>query len=137
MKVSANNGDVVSFKLVQANIINNDYTNVTVLGNVLYDVARSSDSELRNKHLNLFPYFKDKVNSVDDPNYASGYLIVRLSNGVLSPVGVPWINEDTFEVISGESRVYTFPTWKSRYEASLHDLLANLGATYSYTSTKS
>lgn len=136
MTINVKNGDIVSFSLVQANIINNDYTNVTVLGQGMFDVARGIDPELRNKHYNLYPYFKDKVNNVDDPNYADGYLILKLSNGELSAIGVPWINEDTFEVISGETRVYTFPTWKSKYESSLHELLANLGAEYSYTSTK-
>lgn len=136
MTISANNGDKVTFQLVAPNIIKNNFTNCTSQGIVTYEVARQIDTELRNKHSNLYPFFKDKVNSVDDPNYTSGYLMVLLTNGVLVPVGVPWINEDTFSVVSSETRVYTFPSWMSKYESSLHDLLANLGAQYSYTTTK-
>lgn len=129
MAIAAKEGDVVTFQLVVANVIPNAFTNVTVLGVMSYDGATFIDNELRSKHTNMYPYFKDKVANVDNPkNYS--YLIVKLPSGKTMAIGLPWIVEGSYKEVGDKTASIIITGFQEKYRDPILDLLGNLGATF-------
>lgn len=89
------------------------------------------DQQINIKHTNLFAYFKDKVNGVDDPN-AYRWFAVMLANGQMEVIGYPWVNESTYKVVAGRTRSYVITNFEQLMEGPLHKALRDLGATYTY-----
>lgn len=124
-------GDVVSFDIVRAGIID-EYSNVVVEAEgVGYDLAALVDSSIAERHYNLYPYFKDKVNNVNDPS-AYNYLIVKanpLTNKLMA-VGEPWIQESTLKSTSTKDVTLILQNFEEGKRASLETFLKNAKITY-------
>lgn len=132
MAISPQVGDIVDFQLVQNSIIGGPHTGVAiVVGKMSYQAAKAMDQQLNIKHTSLFPWFKDKVNGVDDPN-AYNYFAIQLANGKLEVIGYPWVNDATFKTIEGRTRTYTFTNFEMNMEGPLHKFLRDVGMTYTY-----
>lgn len=126
-------GSVVSFRLLETTLIANNFQNVTILASdVTYEVARLSNPELYSQHEALFPYFKNKVNNVNNPS-AYHFIIVRLPNGTVIPVGKPWIDEPSYQVVDTKRATIEISNYHLEWEAPIKDLLNNLGASYTVT----
>lgn len=126
-------GSTVSFRLVETTVMAKNFNNVKVLtGDTVYSIARGSDPELQTHHESLYPYFKDKVDNVNSPT-AYNYAIVELPNGTVVPVGLPWIDETTVQVVDTKRASLEISNYRVEWEAPIRDLLNNLGASYTLT----
>lgn len=123
-------GSTVSFRMVDTTLIAKNFNNVKVLtGDAVYEIARGIDPELQTHHEALFPYFKDKVDNVNSPTVYN-YAIVQLQNGTVVPVGLPWIDETTLQVIDTQRASIEITNFRVEWEDPIRDLLNNLGASY-------
>lgn len=122
--------DIVNFQLVQNGIVGDERTGATVLApSMTYQVARFIDPEIAAKHAALFPYFKEKVQGVDDPN-GYQYFTIQLPNGRTEVIGYPWVNDVTFVTVKGRTRTYVVSNFEEKMNAPLAKALRDLGATY-------
>lgn len=89
-------GDRITFSLVKAGIVGDTYTSVLVDSRAGYATAAHISTDLGSKHANLYPFFKDKVDGINDASKYE-YLIIQpneLSQSLIA-IGIPWINEAT------------------------------------------
>lgn len=124
-------GDIVNFDMIHPGIFDSQYKAVTVVGTFDYLPARGLDPELRVKHDGLFPYFKDKVNNVNDMTIYRYFAIQpNKDSSEILVIGFPWIKEDTLQITQGRKATLLISSWQQSFEAPLKDFLANLGANY-------
>lgn len=121
------NSDIVSFQLVQSGIVGDERVEVKVTGVVSYAIARMIDTSIAIKHANLYPYFKDKVENVDDPSVYQ-YLTLEASNGSVEVVGLPWINDSTLTIIDGRTATLQISNWREEFRGPIRTFMASLGA---------
>lgn len=134
--ITPNTGDVVSFKLVHPGILSDAYTNVTLdAGNVSYNVARMISPEISSQHANLYPYFKDKAGIPDDFT-AYQYVIIVAEGGSLQAIGVPWIDESSYNIVDTKVCNIVINNYQIVWGSAIKDTLNNLGASYSLSTTK-
>lgn len=126
-KVKPSRGDIISFQLVQNGVIGDERVEVKVAGILDYEIARKIDPELARKHVNLYPYFKEKVNNIDDPSIY-GYISVVGRNGESEIIGLPWIQDSTYKVIDGRIATMSIDNWREDFRAPIQTFMANLGA---------
>lgn len=124
-----NKGDIIDFQLVQNGIHGDDRVGVKVVGIVTYEVARSIDTELYQKHVALFPYFRDKVGDVDDVTRYDFILVSDVEGGI-EVIGTPWVNESTLKIIDGRNAYININNWREEFRAPVLTFLAGLGASY-------
>jgi len=86
---------VYSFTLYPTVILPGDYTNVTVMGIIDYETALQL-ADIPAIHTNVYPYLP--TGTPDDPSQYD-YLKVKLSSGVITVLGLPWINLNTVELV--------------------------------------
>lgn len=99
---SANIGDMVSFSTRAPGVLGSGYSRVTVLSFLdADDVTRYFDP--RSMHQAIYPSLP-----VDTPNdfRRYPYVKVRLENGTVTAIGLPWINPST--VVIHEETTVTF-----------------------------
>lgn len=130
MAIEVNEGDIVDFNLVTNTILGGKRTGVTVLAPPMaYSVASTIDPELSSKHKNLYPYFKDKVDNVDDPAKYK-YFVVQNSNGVKEVIGVPWVLDESYAAIKVRQVTYVIHNFQESMRGTINTMLNNLGANY-------
>lgn len=122
-------GDLVDFRLVVDGINGDKRTEVKVAGLLNYATARLIDPQIAVKHANLFSYFQDKVNNINDPA-AYNYLSYTNSNGTTEVVGIPWILESSYQTVSGRTETFVISNWRESWRPTLTTFLANLGANF-------
>jgi hypothetical protein len=86
---------VYSFTLYPATVMPGDFTNVTVMAIMDYDSALQF-ADIPAIHPNVFPYLPS--GTPNDPTQYD-YLKVKLSSGVVTVLGIPWINEATIALV--------------------------------------
>ena len=130
MAISPTINDIVDFQLVVNGVLGDERTDCVVSADKMsYQVARMMDQEIAVKHSNLFQYFKNKVNGVDNPN-AYNYFAVTLPNGKTEVIGYPWVNEATFKTIEGRTKTFTITNYQEKMSGPLAKALRDLGASY-------
>lgn len=122
-------GEIADFQLVQSGILGDKRKEVSIVGVVDFSAARLIDTQLRSKHIALYPYFKEKVENVDDPNYYR-YLICTGLSGQPEVIGLPWVMDSTYKPIKGRTKTIVINNWREDFDAPMTSLLANLGAVY-------
>lgn len=122
-------GDIADFQLVKSGIYGDKRKEVSIVGVVDYSAARLIDPQLQNKHIALFPYFKDKVENINDPSFYR-YLICTGISGTPEVIGLPWVMDSTYKPIKGRVRTIVISNWREEFDAPVTTLLANLGAVY-------
>lgn len=90
-----NVGKTATFTIYPASIIMEDFTDVKILGVVSAEVA--SGMGLAEKHVLVYPTLPEGT-----PNdyLAYNYLMVRLPNGNITTLGLPWIIPDSIRISS-------------------------------------
>ena len=90
-----NFGNVISFDVYPGAIIGSTFSNVKVLAildretaNIWIDTAAM--------HVNVYPTLPNGV--PNDPNQYQ-YVKLQLPNGNISVIGIPWIKEDTIQLV--------------------------------------
>lgn len=122
-------GDIVSFQLVATNIIGDQRTEVQVDSIINYRTAARLDPNIASKHANLYPYFKNSVNNVDDPAVYP-YISIIARNGEIEIIGVPWINASTYKSIDGRLATISIDNWRADWDAPFRRFMADLGANF-------
>lgn len=125
-------GDIVDFALENGSIIFPSRSGVTVTALMDYATARLVDPQLASSHQAMFPYFKNKVGGVNDPN-AYSYMAFKNLNGVIEVIGIPWIKDSTFVTVSTRIATYVITNFKEEFRAPIQTFMANLGAEYTVT----
>lgn len=127
-------GERISFSLVKSGIVGGTYTSVLVDSVAGYSTARAISTDLASKHANLYPFFKDKVDNINDASKYK-YLIIKpndLSEQLIA-IGIPWINESTVKSASTETvrlELYNFEEYK---RPALESFLKNAGISYAFS----
>lgn len=131
--INPKTGDIVSFQLVVGGINGDERVQVKVAsGTMNYQTALLIDQQLNVKHTSLFPYFRDKVGGVDDPDRYL-YVAVQGRNGATEVVGLPWIEASSWRIVNGRISDISITNWREDFRGPLKTFLANLGATYTQT----
>lgn len=91
---------VYSFTLYPTTVIPGDFSNVTVMGIIDYDTALQS-ADIPSIHVNVYPYIK-QYGVPDDPSQYD-YIKVKLANGTITVLGLPWINQSTIVLVQSLS----------------------------------
>lgn len=134
---SLKRGDVVSFSLVRSGIISDDFTSVVIDSvNVGYELASFADNSINEKHSNLYPFFKDKVNNVNSPSIYT-YIVVKANNltNKLIIVGAPWILESSLKSSSTQDKLLHLYNFEEGKKASLETFLKNANISYAFSET--
>lgn len=130
MLINPMRGDIVDFQLVQSGIYGDKRSQVQVIsGEMDYEAARMIDQQLMNKHTALFPYFKSKVNNVDDPS-AYAYFVVKNSAGKTEVIGLPWVLDATYKTVTTRVATYVVTNFREEFRAPIQKFLADLGASF-------
>ena len=124
--------DIVDFQLVQSGIVGDQRTDVKVSGTLDYNTARMIDPSIQSKHTALYPYFKDKVQNVNDPSVYK-YMTCINNNGVTEVIGIPWILDSSYTVVDGRVATIVIANWREDWRSVTETFLSNLGANYSIT----
>ncbi|QBZ70864.1 hypothetical protein pETSU_283 [Edwardsiella phage pEt-SU] len=128
------NGDIVNFDMIRSGIFGDQYKAAIVSAVCDYNTARIVDPDINAKHSNFYPFFKDKVDNVDNPAIYK-YMILQLDKTVskLVVIGFPWINQDSLKTIETRYATVIIQNFQEYHRAPLIDFLENLGTTYQYT----
>ena len=127
-------GDKISFSVVRSGILGDSFSDMLVDTVASYDVARYLDNNLNIKHKNLFPFFKEKVDNIDNPaNYK--YLILKSDITVSTPIviGLPWIEDSSLKLSVTRKAVIEMANFEEYKRASLETFLNNAGIKYVLT----
>lgn len=131
--ITPNTGDIVDFELVNTSILFSKRSGVAVTaGSIKFDTAKLISPDIASRHTAIFPYFKDKVDNVDDPN-AYDYMAFRNLNGQVEVIGIPWINEQTYKTITTRVANIVITNFQESYRAPIQTFLTNLGASFTFT----
>lgn len=127
-------GDIVNFDMIRPGIFGDQYKGALVDGIVGYNSARYINTDIQQKHANFYPFFKDTVQNVDDPQVYD-YLVLQLDKTKpdLIAIGIPWINKDTLKTIQSRHATVIIQQFQEYQRAPLNDFLKNLGVTYVLT----
>lgn len=86
---------VYSFTLYPATVIRGDFTDVTIMAIMDYDSALQL-GDIPSIHTNVFPYLP--AGTPNDPSQYD-YVKIKLSSGVITVLGMPWINQTTITLV--------------------------------------
>lgn len=95
MAYNFQNRKVYSFDVYPAAILGTGFKNVTVSAVIDYETALNY-GDIDAQHVNVFSYLP-----AGTPNRPQDfdYLLLRTSEGTLTVIGVPWIVEETIELV--------------------------------------
>lgn len=113
----------VSFELYPAQILGPGYTNAKVVGIVDADTARSWIDPVA-MHAMVYPTLPE--GTVNGYNQYL-YLQLRLANGTITAVGLPWIREETWVVNNTRTLQFTVTNITPEAEPRIRALLAANG----------
>lgn len=116
-------GSVVNFELYPSMLIASGYTRARVESILNFqDANRYIDATA--VHINIYPTLPASVPNRPDAYY---YLKLKLISGEETVVGIPWIREETFQVVSSNSIRFTIPNVDTDDEQIIRAQLAALG----------
>ena len=125
------NGDEIDLQVIEAAIMQSSFAGVKFLGQVSYPAAMGIDNNMNTLHHAFRPYFQDRY-----PDYVKSsdydYVLVQHRNGTIQPLGLPWILASSIKVVTNKILNITVSNYTGMMEGPLRDLLANLGASYTF-----
>jgi len=123
--------DIINFDMITPGIYGDQYKGVIVNGIVSYAVAKRLDPSIDGRHANFYPFFKDSVDNVNDPNVYK-YLTVQLdaTQSELLVFGIPWINKDSLTTITTREAQIIIQGFVEYHRAPLIDFLNSLNVQY-------
>jgi len=116
-------GSVVSFEMYPSMLIAGSYTRARVEGILNFkDANRYIDATA--VHINVYPTLP-----VSTPNKADAYyyLKLKLLSGEETVIGIPWIKQETYQVVSSDSIRFTIPNVDVDDEEIIRTQLGALG----------
>lgn len=124
-------GDIINFDMISPGIFGDQYKGAIVSSVADFNTARIIDPDIQLKHANFYPFFKDKVDNVNDPSKYD-YFILQLdvTKSDLIVIGFPWINEDSLKAITTREATIVIRQFQEYHRAPLMDFLTNLNVSY-------
>jgi hypothetical protein len=120
-------GTVYSFSVYPAEILGDNYSNVTVMG--VMDAATASATGLIDiyaAHANMYPYLP--ANTVPDDPTAYNYLKLKLSDATTPQViGIPFIIDSSVQVVNAQSITAVIANVTSADLTNISNLLSAAG----------
>jgi len=98
-------GSAVRFDTAAPSVLGANRANVTVVAVLDLDTAMLL-SDVRSKHAQVKNYLQSLPQSAGSYSYVK----LRYSHGDVEVLGVPWIKNDTIEVITNRKMVITIPS---------------------------
>lgn len=126
------NDDLISFQLIKSGIMDSSFKSMIFHGMVSYNVAILSDSEIIVKHNTLYPYFTDK-DSNSNPQYYKYLMVQDTSTSKLMPIGVPWINPHTLEILTNATWHIEISSMNVKQQNYIEDIVNRLGCPFVIT----
>lgn len=129
-------GDIINFDMITPGIFGAQYKGAIVVSVAPYELAQLVDTSVAVKHAAFYPFFKDKVNNVNNPAIYN-YFILQLdkTKSDMIAIGFPWINSDSIKSITTRQANVTIKNFQEFQRAPLMDFLANIGSPYELTIT--
>lgn len=126
-------GDVIDFTLAQSGISGDRYQGMVFQSVVPYSVAKVIDPTIITKHSNFYPFIKNKIDEVDDPD-AYPYIIVNYDGKTEQNLvfGLPWIAEDTLTSVQSRIGNIVISNYREIMKEPLLDVLNQIGAIYTF-----
>lgn len=124
-------GDIVNFDMIRPGIFGDQYKAAIIASVGDFNVAQAIDPDVVAKHENFFPFFKDKVDNVNNPKLYK-YLILQLdkTNPKLTVIGKHWINADSLITIQSRNATVIIQNFQEFHRAPLTDFLEGLNVSY-------
>jgi len=98
-------GTVYSFSVYAANVLGTDFQNVTVEAILNADIAQRLGLDIQALQALIYPY----VPSMPTDPTQFNYIQVLTAAGNLTILGMPWIDETTITVVSGQTITAVIP----------------------------
>ncbi|AEV89491.1 putative virion structural protein [Pseudomonas phage OBP] len=126
--------DIVNFDMLRPGIFGDQYKGAVIASIGDFNVARLVDPDVAQKHASFYPFFKDKVDNVDNPAIYD-YLILQLDKTKpnLIAIGFPWINEGSLKTITTRQAVVIIREFQEYHRAALTDFLEGMNVDYTLT----
>lgn len=116
-------GSVVTFELWPSMIIGNKFEHVKIEGILNFDDANKY-IDVAAMHVQVYPTLPGGTPNNPKSYY---YLKLRLLSGDATVIGIPWIKEDTFTLISSTSIRFTIPNISHDDEQIIRAQLGAIG----------
>ncbi len=114
-------GSTVKFDLYNSQVLGNGYANVQAVA-VLDQETANYFIDTVAMHANVFPQLP--AGTPDDPS-AYKYLKIKISKDKSTVVGIPWIKDDTYAVLSNRKIQITFTGDQAAQQRMVEALSAN------------
>lgn len=117
-------GSVVSFDTYAVAVLGTEYKDCTVVCHLDADTVRALGKDPAAQHANIYPSLPAGV-----PNDYTAYYYVKLKmlNGTLTYLGLPWIRKETIKSRQVRRAVYTFEDIGTEDIAEINEQLAAAG----------
>lgn len=116
-------GSVVNFRLYPSMIITSGYNRAKIEGILSFEDANKY-LDATALHIQVYPTLPQGTPNNPRMYY---YLKVRLLNGQTTVVGIPWIDEDSFEKVEASSIRFTIPNISHADEQIIRTQLGAIG----------
>jgi hypothetical protein len=93
-------GQVLSFDVYPAQVLGNNFENVTILG-LLDPQSANQIIDIVGSHAAVYPYLPSANNVPNDPTQYN-YIKIRTQSGQISALGMPWVNESTISATTNQ-----------------------------------
>lgn len=123
-------GDIIEYSLVTDTVLGGKRSGFVVSsGDMDFRLASKLYPEIVQLHKNLFPYFKDKVDNVDDPSKYS-YFVATGPNGKEEVIGKPWVIDTSLQIVTSKQVTYVLNAFKESQRATIETMFRNLGINF-------
>ena len=112
-------GKTVSFQLYPSSIITDDFTNVKVIGITTYEGASGEMSAAQQHALVYATLPEGTTNDYRLYNYA----LIKTQSGKITAIGLPWVKDDSIQVIGSTDLVVTIRNKTPEDITNLHKVL--------------
>lgn len=123
--------DIINFDMIRPGIFGAQYKSALITGIVDYNTARIIDPDVYAKHQAFYPFFKDSVDNVNNPEIYN-YLILQLdpTKADRIVIGFPWIDKDSLKTIQSRYATVIIQNFQEYQRAPLVDFLEGMNVTY-------
>lgn len=114
---------VYSFDIYPRAYFDTNFTNVTVLGTVGFEIA-SRYVDIHALHAQVYPTLP--AGTPNDPG-AYNYLLLKTANNSTTVIGIPWIKENTIELIESRTMLVTIDSISASDVSKVRNALVQNG----------
>lgn len=128
--------DIVDFDMIRPGLFGDQYKAALITAITDFGTARLIDPDIQAKHALFYPFFKDSVDNVNNPDVYN-YMILQLdpTKSSRTVIGFPWIDKDSLKTIQSRYATVIIQNFQEYQKSPLEDFLSGLNVTYQLTIT--